>query len=77
MTKAVGVVIDGVLGWHAGGPGVTDHDTLCGVDANDPAIGHTGVVVAKRGQKITCATCKAVWCGTVALGLKTSDFAPA
>lgn len=74
MSKAIGVIVDGVTEWHARGSGVTDHTTLCGLDSNDPGIGHTGTVSPARGQKITCQTCKAVWEGTIALRLRASDF---
>ena len=60
--------------WHAPGAGVTDHHTLCGMDADDPTIGLFGFVQPKRGQKITCDTCKAMWKGTMALRLRASDF---
>lgn len=60
--------------WHARGHGVTDHDTLCGIDANDPGSGHFGCVEAKRGQKVTCRTCKRIWEGVAALKLRANDF---
>ena len=73
MSKAVGVVIDGEASWHA--PGVfDDYATLCGIDANDPAIGHQGTVEPKRGQKVECRTCKTIWANTMALKLRSPDF---
>lgn len=75
MKKVVGVEVDGVLTWHAVGVGPTDHDTLCGIDANDPAIGHTGSVEARRGQKIDCRQCKFIWKNLRELNLRKSDFA--
>jgi hypothetical protein len=72
--KIIGVDIDGSTEWHAIGIGSNDYDTMCGVDAHDPDIGHFGTVVAKRGQKITCIQCRAMWSGFVALRLRASDF---
>jgi hypothetical protein len=73
MTRAVGVVIDGEVTWHA--PGVfDDYATLCGIDAHDPAIGQQGTVEPMRGQKIECGTCKTIWTNTIALKLRGPDF---
>jgi hypothetical protein len=38
--------------------GFGDYDTLCGIDANDPAIGHLGVVPVSDGISINCVACK-------------------
>lgn len=73
MTKAIGVDQDGEVVWHAHGVS-NDYDTLCGMDANDPHIGHHGLVDAKRGQRITCVVCHTIWSNTVALKLRQSDF---
>jgi hypothetical protein len=73
MSKAIGVVIDGETQWHARGV-FDDYDTLCGIDSNDPAIGHQGTMEPLRGQKIDCITCKTIWSNTVALKLRSSDF---
>ena len=61
--------------WHAPGVFGPDYDTLCGIDANDPTIGHEGLVTAKRGQKITCMNCKMIWQGVVAMNLRKASFA--
>lgn len=74
MSKAVGVLIDGVVGWHARGV-FDDYDTLCGIDSNDPSIGHQGLVEPNRGQKIECMTCKNIWTKTISLKLRGPDFA--
>ena len=74
MSKAIGVIVDGNVEWHAHHHGVGDYNTLCGIDADDPNIGHEGTVEAKRGQKITCQTCREIWRGTVALNLRESSF---
>ena len=74
MSKAVGVLICGETTWHAAGV-VSDYDTLCGIDANDPGLGFDGLVEAHKGQKITCAECKTVWLRMQALRLRSSDFA--
>lgn len=73
MSKAVGVVIDGEVSWHAVGV-FDDYAALCGIDAHDPAIGHQGTLAAKRGQKIECRTCRMIWANTLALKLRGSDF---
>lgn len=73
MSKAVGVVIDGDVSWHA--PGVfDDYTTLCGIDSHDETIDHQGTVEPKRGQKIECCTCKSIWTNTMALKLRGPDF---
>jgi hypothetical protein len=74
MSKAVGVVIDGEVEWHAPGVVGPDYDTLCGIDSNDPQIGHQGLVSPKRGQKITCALCKSIWGSVMAMNLRKSNF---
>lgn len=75
MSKVVGVDIDGEVTWHAqnrgGGP---DYVTLCGLDPDDPSIGHNGTVPAQRGQKIDCPQCRAVWQAVALLKLRTTDF---
>lgn len=73
--KIVGVSVDGETQWHAVNIGPTDHHTMCGIDADDPAIGHAGTVTAPRGQKIDCEQCLTMWRGFRSLGLRASDFA--
>lgn len=73
MPKVVGVLINGVPTWHAAGV-VNDYATLCGMDSDDPAIGHQGLVAPTRGQKIECRICKSIWTNTMALKLRVSDF---
>lgn len=75
MSKAIGVNIDGVIGWHAPNAGYMDYDTLCGIDAYDEPIGHLGTVNPKRRQKIDCELCKAIFDGFRDLKLRGSDFA--
>jgi len=71
MSKAVGILIDGTVEWHAPG-GVSDYATLCGLDANDSTVGHEGIVDTPRGQKITCPQCYGIWAGAKAL--RATDF---
>lgn len=74
MSKVIGVKMDtGEVIWHAPGV-VSDYDTLCGLDANDSEADTYGTVEPKRGQKITCESCKAIWERTVALRLRATDF---
>lgn len=75
MTReVVGVLIDGEQTWHAGPVGVSDYDTLCGIDANDSKVGHQGLIATPDGQKITCAMCHTVWRQTISLRLRETDF---
>lgn len=74
MSKAVGVLIDDKVEWHAPPAGGTDFDTLCGIDANDPSIGHGGVMTPMRGQKIECEQCRAIWADVIAMQLRKRDF---
>jgi hypothetical protein len=73
MNKVVGIATDDGTEWHVRSV-IGDYDTLCGLDANDPAIGHAGLVTAKRGQKVTCEQCKGLWEGLTALRLRASNF---
>lgn len=73
--KVVGVNVDGHIEWHARGIGSNDYDTMCGVDANDPDIGHFGTVQPHRGAKITCSQCRSMFEGFKSLRLRSSDFA--
>lgn len=74
MSKIIGVDIDGRIEWHAAGIGSAGYDTMCGVDAFDPNIGHQGTVPAVRGVKINCLQCKSMFDGFRSLGLRKSDF---
>lgn len=74
MSKAVGILINGEVEWHAPGHGATDYNSLCGLDADDPKIGHGGLVSANRGQKITCMTCKVIWESVLEMRLRKTDF---
>jgi hypothetical protein len=75
MTKVIGVKVGDEVEWHAAnGVAGPDHDTLCGVDANDSAVGHFGTVEAKRGQKIDCQECYNVWKGVTEMRLRKSSF---
>lgn len=38
-----------------------DFDTLCGIDSNDPNIGHFGTVPVACNTKIDCKTCRSIW----------------
>lgn len=69
----VGAMVDGEPEYHA--PGVIgDYSTLCGLDINDPEIGHDGEIKVPRGQKITCRECYEIWRDTVALNLRKASF---
>lgn len=74
MTKVIGVESDGSVEWHIPGCGGGDYATLCGMDGNDPCVGQTGTLPARRGQKITCRYCRQIWLELTALGIRRSDF---
>jgi hypothetical protein len=74
MSKAVGVLINGSVEWHAPAAGGGDYHTLCGLDAADETLGHMGFVEAKRGQKIDCHQCLGIWRDVIAMRLRRSDF---
>lgn len=74
MSKIVGVMIGGKPTWHAAPAGSGNFDTLCRIDADDPTLGHEGLIEAKRGQKINCDDCRAIWSKVVSLRLRSSSF---
>jgi hypothetical protein len=49
-----------------------DWDTLCGIDSNDPAIGHFGTVPVACNTKIDCLACRNIW--AMARNYTPSDF---
>jgi hypothetical protein len=73
--RIVGVLLDGKPTFHAASHGYGDYDTLCGIDANDPKVGHGGLIKAPRRIKIDCTACCIIWAGTLALKLRKSNFA--
>lgn len=75
-SKLVGVMIDGKLTVHAPHHGHGVYDTLCCLDADDPTIGHSGVVEVHGSKFVDCSECYGVWRGTVDLGLREKDFSP-
>lgn len=56
-----------------------DHDTLCGIDANDEEVGHHGIAdtlkLHAHRAKIDCPQCRAIFFGIKNLGLTARDFA--
>jgi hypothetical protein len=52
--------------------GYGDYDTLCGIDSNDPAIGHFGTVPVAINTKIDCSACKSIF--AAAKSYRLSDF---
>lgn len=74
MPNIVSVLLDGYLTHHAPPHGYGDYDTLCGLDADDSAIGHGGIIATPTGARIDCVACKSIWHGTVKLGLSGCDF---
>lgn len=79
--QIVGVLVgDGAeaaeIEWHITGVGSSDYVTACGMDGNDPGAEQHGTVKAKRGQKITCKACYALWRDFRALTLRDANFTP-
>lgn len=71
-----GVRLDGIVTVHMDSTGYGDYDTLCGIDANDAAIGHEPVAVPRNGRaRIDCAACWAIW--KRARGYDRKDFVSA
>ena len=59
-SKRVATVIDGVRQVHMVG-GFTDYDTLCGIDMNDPRLGHFPESLTETSDKIDCDACTRIW----------------
>lgn len=59
MSGYVAIEIEGVAQTHASGHPTGNYDTLCGLEANDPGIGHklVGVII---GSRIDCDHCIAL-----------------
>lgn len=72
-SQFVAVSIDGNVGIHAPSGAGPDYSTLCGVDPDDPVIGHYHAKVP-RGVKIDCDQCRAIY--DAAKLLRVSDFKP-
>lgn len=49
-----------------------DYHTLCGMDADDPAIGHLGTVEVADNAKIDCPQCKGTF--LAATQYRSTDF---
>ena len=60
--------------WHLIGGANTDHETLCGIDATDTAVGFFGTAASKRGQKVTCRQCINEFNHVKALKVTARDF---
>lgn len=70
MSKFVAISCQGVVQVHL--PHSTgNYDTLCGMDADDPAIEHFPAEVPK-GAKVDCPDCKGLW--EVAKRFRATDF---
>lgn len=69
---AVGVSVNGEVAYHI--PNAWgDYATLCGLDSNDPGIGHYPVPTPKN-QKVNCVECKTMWRNLKQLCVRESDF---
>ena len=70
----VGVLTDNEMMFHLPASGVSNYDSLCGIDADDPAIGHNGFVNVPKGQKVNCASCKGIYLLIRDLKVRVTDF---
>jgi hypothetical protein len=70
MTR-VSTIIEGEYLVHMAG-GVSDYDTSCGLDMNDPAIGQTSDNISETRDKINCPACIRIWLS--AREYRKSDF---
>lgn len=67
----VAIKIDGKITVHL--PNASgDYDTMCGIDSNDPKIGHHGTVPVAVNTLIDCSACKNMW--ELASKYRPSDF---
>jgi hypothetical protein len=58
----VATVIDDVREVHMGGQcSHSDYDTACGIDMNDPSLGHLVDNCTNTKDHITCAACIGMW----------------
>lgn len=70
--RIVALKIDGEIQIHAAGDGFGDYDSLCGIDADDPKVGHEGYAELPKKAKIDCAACYSHFLS--AKTLRKSDF---
>lgn len=71
MNKYIAIKIDDIITVHAAGDPGGGYDSLCGIDSDDPGIGHSEVDVPK-GSKINCSICLNIF--TAWEQFKKSDF---
>lgn len=70
-SRRIATIIDGKREVHmVGGP--HDYDTACGLDMNDPEIGHYISEITETTDKIDCPQCRVIW--QDARLYKLSDF---
>ena len=55
--KLVGGITDSGMETHIPCP-TGNYDTICGIDINDPTVGHYPV---EAGDVVTCDECKRLW----------------
>ena len=67
----VGVKIDTGITIHCAA-GYGDYDTLCGIDSDDPEIGHFGTFIVAANAKIDCPACRGIF--RAAKSYRESDF---
>ncbi len=58
--KRVAIRLDGVRLIHAESHNSV-YATFCGLDGDDPAVGQSAADPPKRGEKINCPDCIALW----------------
>jgi len=72
--KIIGILLDGEPTFHIPNCSGSDYHSLCGIDADDPDIGHGGIIDIPKGQRINCPVCRMEWENLMKLKLKMSDF---
>lgn len=72
--KIIGILLDGESTFHIPNCSGSDYHSLCGIDGDDPTIGHGGIIAIPKGQKINCTQCKMEWENLMELKLRKSDF---
>jgi hypothetical protein len=72
MANKVGVKTDEGISIHCAASGPGDYDTLCCIDANDPGVGHFGIVDVPKGAKIDCSDCYSIF--STAREYRATDF---
>ena len=61
MPTHLATIIDGKRVVHMAGHPISDYDTACGIDMNDPLLGHHMNNASTTREPIDCAQCFSIW----------------